>query len=744
MTDEPSGPELAAELEDLRARLAEAEEVLSAIRNGEVDAVVVAGERGEQVYTLSGADRVYRQLIETMSEGAVTLSADGVILYGNVRLAEMLGRPLDQVLGTALRNYLPPSDQQALDAILAQARTAPSRREINLKTSEGRLAPVYLSAARLQSEGTEMVFCLVLTDLTEQKSLQRITAEQRLSRLVLEQAAEAIVVCGEQGRVIRASQAAQQFCDGSPLLRPFAEAFPLRTDASDPFHLAPVLQGETLRNVDVALDRQGQKLDLLLNAGPLLSGRQILGCVITLTDITERKRAEEALRESEEKYRTLVENASESILIAQDGRLKFVNRMASDISGYSEQELCSRPFLEFIQPGDRDMVEQYYMKRLKGNGVPPRYAFRLIHKDGSIRWMEIDAVLIVWEGKPATLNFLSDITERKRMEVELSQAEGNFRLSLEESPLGIRIVSIDGKVLYANRAILDLYGYDDVEELRSTPVKKRYTPASYTEFQLRKKKRMNGEDYPSKYEISIITKTGEIRHLQVFRKEILWDGQKQFQAIYQDITEHKKAEDKLRETLSGLHNALSGIIQVLSAVSEKRDPYTAGHQRRVADLAQAIAQKLGLPPDRVEGIRVAGVIHDIGKLSIPAEILSKPARLSEIEYKMIQSHAQVGHDILGEVKFVWPIAKMILQHHERMDGSGYPQGLKGDDILLESRILAVSDVIEAMASHRPYRAALGIEAALKEIENNKGLLYDPAVVSACLTLFREKGYALND
>jgi PAS domain S-box-containing protein/putative nucleotidyltransferase with HDIG domain len=464
----------------------------------------------------------------------------------------------------------------------------------------------------------------------------------------------------------------------------------------------------------------------------------------TLVDITQRKRAEEALRKSEEKYRTLVENAAEAILIAQDGRLKFVNRMASDISGYSEQELCSRSFLEFIQPDDRDMVEQYYMKRLKGNGAPPRYAFRLIHKDGSIRWMEIDAVLIVWEGKPATLNFLIDITERKRMEVELSQAEGNFRRSLEESPLGIRIVSVDGKVLYANRAILDLYGYDDIEELRSTPVKKRYTPASYTEFQLRKKKRMNGEDYPSKYEISIITKTGEIRHLQVFRKEILWDGQKQFQAIYQDITERKKAEDKLRETLSGLHNALSGIIQVLSAVSEKRDPYTAGHQRRVADLAQAIAQELGLSPDRVEGIRVAGVIHDIGKLSIPAEILSKPARLSEMEYKMIQSHAQVGHDILGEVKFAWPIAKMILQHHERMDGSGYPQGLKGDDILLESRILAVSDVVEAMASHRPYRSALGIEAALKEIENNKGLLYDPAVVSACLTLFREKGYALKE
>jgi HD-GYP domain-containing protein (c-di-GMP phosphodiesterase class II) len=153
---------------------------------------------------------------------------------------------------------------------------------------------------------------------------------------------------------------------------------------------------------------------------------------------------------------------------------------------------------------------------------------------------------------------------------------------------------------------------------------------------------------------------------------------------------------------------------------------------------------MGLPPDRVEGIRVAGVIHDIGKLSIPAEILSKPAVLSKIEYALIQSHAQVGHDLLSEIEFAWPIAEMILQHHERRNGSGYPRGLKGDDIMLESRILAVADVIEAMASHRPYRPSLGIEAALREIENDRGVLYDPAVVAACLTLFREEGYTLKD
>jgi HD-GYP domain-containing protein (c-di-GMP phosphodiesterase class II) len=255
---------------------------------------------------------------------------------------------------------------------------------------------------------------------------------------------------------------------------------------------------------------------------------------------------------------------------------------------------------------------------------------------------------------------------------------------------------------------------------------------------------MNGEDYPSEYEINIIRKTGEIRCLQVSRKTVLWNGRPQFQAIYQDITERIKAEAKLRDSLDGLRKALSGIIQVLSAVSEKRDLYTAGHQRRVANLARDIGQEMGLTADRAEGLRLAGIIHDIGKVSIPAEILSKPASLTNLEFEMIKSHSKVGHDILDDIDFSWPIATMILQHHERMNGSGYPQRLKGDDILLEARILAVSDVIEAMASHRPYRPALGIEAALREIEKNRGVLYDPTVVSACLTLFREKGYALKE
>jgi putative nucleotidyltransferase with HDIG domain len=213
--------------------------------------------------------------------------------------------------------------------------------------------------------------------------------------------------------------------------------------------------------------------------------------------------------------------------------------------------------------------------------------------------------------------------------------------------------------------------------------------------------------------------------------------------IYQDITEQNKTEEKLRETLSGLRNALSGIVQVLSATTEKRDPYTAGHQRRVADLARAIGEEMGLAAERVEGLRLAGTIHDIGKVSIPAEILSKPGSLNDHEYKLIQDHPQVGYDILRDIDFSWPLADIVLQHHERMNRSGYPQRLKGEDIILEARILAVSDVVEAMASHRPYRPALGIAAALEEIDENKGVLYDSDVVAACLKLFREKKFILK-
>jgi PAS domain S-box-containing protein len=210
--------------------------------------------------------------------------------------------------------------------------------------------------------------------------------------------------------------------------------------------------------------------------------------------------------------------------------------------------------------------------------------------------------------------------------------------------------------------------------------------------------------------------------------------------ISADITAHKRAEENLKKTAEKLRNSLIGTIKAMSSMVETRDPYTAGHERRVSNLARAIAQEMTLSSDTVDTIRMAGIIHDIGKISIPAEILSKPGKLSDIEFSLIKVHPQSGYDILRDVGLPYPVAEMVLQHHERLDGSGYPQGLKNGQILLESQIIAVADVVEAIASHRPYRPALGIDVALEEIEKNKGILYDAGVVDICVKLFREKGF----
>lgn len=193
-----------------------------------------------------------------------------------------------------------------------------------------------------------------------------------------------------------------------------------------------------------------------------------------------------------------------------------------------------------------------------------------------------------------------------------------------------------------------------------------------------------------------------------------------------------------------LRQSLEQSIQTIAGVLEARDPYTAGHQRRVAELATAIAREMGLPYEQVEGVYFAAIVHDLGKIHIPSEILSKPGKLTDIEYLLIKTHSQAGYDILKDVKFPWPIADIVLQHHEKLDGSGYPQGLRGGQILLEARILTVADVVEAMSSHRPYRPALGVEATLQEIERGRGSVYDPAVADACLRLFAKKGFSFSN
>ncbi len=237
------------------------------------------------------------------------------------------------------------------------------------------------------------------------------------------------------------------------------------------------------------------------------------------------------------------------------------------------------------------------------------------------------------------------------------------------------------------------------------------------------------------------------RRLQVLETVTLAPGSEDtWERIYLDdvdITPLKDAQTRLEESLARLQTMTEEVIRAIGAIVEVRDPYTAGHERRVSELVTAIAKQMGFDEESVSGMAVGALLHDVGKISVPAEILSKPGRLNDREFDLVKSHPQVTHDLLSGIEFPWPVAEMALQHHERMDGSGYPLGLAGDEIAMEARILAVSDVVEAMASHRPYRPALGVDAALEEIGDQRGTLYDPSVVDACVRIFREQGFSFE-
>ena len=215
------------------------------------------------------------------------------------------------------------------------------------------------------------------------------------------------------------------------------------------------------------------------------------------------------------------------------------------------------------------------------------------------------------------------------------------------------------------------------------------------------------------------------------------------EALSSEINERLRAEEGLHQSYKKLRKALQGTIHAAALTVETRDPYTAGHQRRVADLARRIATEMGLSMDQIEGVRMASIIHDLGKIAVPSELLTKPTRLTEIEFSIIKTHSAAGHDILKDIDFPWPIAKIVLQHHEKIDGSGYPQGLEGEDILMEARIMCVADVVEAIAADRPYRAALGFEIAQQEIMKNRGLCYDPHVVDACINIISMQSFAFE-
>jgi PAS domain S-box-containing protein/putative nucleotidyltransferase with HDIG domain len=370
-------------------------------------------------------------------------------------------------------------------------------------------------------------------------------------------------------------------------------------------------------------------------------------------------------------------------------------------------------------------------------GKPGRVVdYEIIRKDGTKRYIEVSVSLQKnSSGKPIGFRGISrDITERKQTEELVIESEARFRTLVENASDGI-FVQIDYRFAYINPVMLHIFGAERPEQLLGQLVMDRFHP-DFRELVRERLRLLNEEKkHVSLLEQIYLRLDGSQVRVEVSAMPIIYDGKNGAVVFVRDITERKQSFERMKK-------ALRATVQAISLTVEMKDPYTSGHQQRVADLARAIATEMGLSTDRQDFIRTASTIHDIGKIAIPSEILSKPTKLTDLEFNFIKTHAHSGYDILKDIEFPWPVAEVVFQHHERLNGSGYPQGLKGDDILLEARILSIADVVEAIAFHRPYRPAVGINLALEEISENKGILYDADAVDACLKLFREKGYTL--
>jgi len=328
-----------------------------------------------------------------------------------------------------------------------------------------------------------------------------------------------------------------------------------------------------------------------------------------------------------------------------------------------------------------------------------------------------------------------DITERKKLQHKVDESEKLYRTIFENTGTAT-VIENDKIILMVNSEFEKISGYKKKE------VKGKL---SFTKFVFKddlksligyhKKRRIDPDSVPSLYEARFIDRKGNIKNVLITVSMIPRTDRSVASLL--DITYIKNIEKKLIKSQSRTENILDEIIAMMGSIAETKDPYTSGHQKRVADISVKIAKELGLKNDEIKYIETAAKIHDIGKINIPTSILSKPGKISDIEFEMIKTHPQIGHDIIKKIKFSGPVDKIVLQHHERLNGSGYPLSLKGDDILLEAKILGVADVIEAMSSHRPYRPVHKIEDVINEIKNNKVVLYDPKVVNACLRLFKK-------
>ncbi|MGE4063677.1 MAG: PAS domain S-box protein [Rhodospirillaceae bacterium] len=565
------------------------------------------------------------------------------------------------------------------------------------------------------------------------------------ARALLANAPQAILIYNTENQaVVEASLGAEHLfgCSRDDLLRCDLSRFfsPSPDDAGPIEKVFPRQVSQALAAQNVVFERRMRRRDgaefpceVQLSGLPSPYNNLVRTSYI---DISARKGFEARLRAAEARFQAIFQSLSDPVFVldATTGRFLDVNVAGQNMFGYSSQEIIGRTIENlssglrpYAQPDGLDMLS-----RARNQG-PQLFEWQCKSKAGNLFWAEISLRCVDFGDQPVGLAVLRDVTERHISIAKIREGRDKAQRYLDIAGVVILVLNAEGKVELINRRGCALLGYESAEEIVGRDWIDNFLPDRLRATLKGEFNTLVGGEGPQQYENPILTRHGDERIIS-WTNTVITDEQGLFLGTLssgEDITERRRTELEKEAVSAQLERSLKKTVEALAGAFEMRDPYTAGHQRRVATLACAIALEMGLSKDRIEGLHVAGLMHDIGKIRIPAEILSHPGRLSTIEFELMKTHPQAGYDILKSIEFPWPVAEMVLQHHERLDGTGYPNRIAAPNIILEARILAVADVVEAMIAHRPYRPGLGQDAAFAELQRGRGTSYDVDVVEAC-------------
>jgi PAS domain S-box-containing protein/putative nucleotidyltransferase with HDIG domain len=697
-------------------------------------------------------------IVTSSPDALVTKGLDEAVTSWNPAAEALYGYTAEEIIGGGMDVLMPPGledePKRLTENILKGEKV--ERFETQRKRKDGSLVDVALTLFPVRNDaGKTVAISVVAQDITEREraEAERLQAE-KFFRDTFEHADVGIAhVSSTDGTWLRVNQ---RLCDMLGYSREalLATTFAALTHPDDVDEntaaFRRMLAGEQSSYVADKryLRKDGSIIWAHLN---IVQIRKEDGTpdynLDVLTDITERKQAEEALAASQRFSSHLLDTTPTLVYIYDlvETRNVYANREVTELLGYTPEEMLafgSALFERLLHPDDAALVAERNERLHKlppGDDSVLEVDYRMKHSDGEWRWLHSRGVPFARDNTGVVTQILGsavDFTELKKAHDQVAHLAAIVISSLD----AIITKDLDETITSWNPAAEALYGYT-AEEIIGSGIDVLMPPGHEGEPKRITERLRQGEQIRA-FDTQRRRKDGSVFDVAFTAFPILDDagGMAAISSMTRDITDREAAAELAVRQAERIERTLTSVIDITSNIVELRDPYTAGHQRRVSELAVRIAEKLGASGHEVDDIRVAGLLHDIGKAGIPTEILSKPGELSPIEFTLIKGHVEAGYRLAVSANMAEPIAEMIYQHHERCDGSGYPRGLTGDQTLLGSKVLAVADTVEAMMSHRPYRSALGIKAALAEIERGAGTLYDAWVVEACVRLFNEDGF----